>query len=171
MNIPQKLINCRVYNNGTDLIGIADVDLPKLEPMTDTVKGAGVAGEIDDPVLGHYKSMDMTIKFRDLSPESAVLASQTSKTLDFRAASQVYDSGTGAYRVRPVKVIARGVPKGYELGKADPGKPTDTTVHLEVNYIKIDIDGATKVEIDKYNFISKIDGTDYLADVRDALGL
>ena len=113
----------------------------------------------------------MTVKFRDLSPESAVLASQTSKTLDFRAASQVYDSGTGAYRVRPVKVIARGVPKGYELGKADPGKPTDTTVHLEVNYIKIDIDGATKVEIDKYNFISKIDGTDYLADVRDALGL
>ena len=61
MNIPQKLINCRVYNNGTDLIGIADVDLPKLEPMTDTVKGAGVAGEIDDPVLGHYKAMVMSV--------------------------------------------------------------------------------------------------------------
>lgn len=171
MNVPQKLINCKVYNNNKDLIGIADVDLPKLEPMTDTVKGAGVAGEIDDPVLGHYKSMDMTVKFRDLSPESAELASQSSKTLDFRAASQIYDSGTGEYKVRAVKVVARGVPKGYELGKADPGKPTDTTVHLEVNYIKVDINGKNVLEIDKYNFISKVNGTDYLAGVRDALGM
>lgn len=171
MNIPEKLINYRVYNKGKDMIGTVDVDLPKLEPMTDTVKGAGIAGEIDSPVLGHFKSMDMTIKFRDLSPESADLASQSGKQLDFRGASQVYDPVQMKYVVRPIKVLVRGVPKGYELGKADPGKPTDTTVHLELTYIKITIDGNDVVEIDKYNYIAKFGKTDYLSEVRDALGL
>ena len=56
MNVPEKLINFRVYNNGADLVGSADVTLPKLNAMTQTVKGAGIAGEIDSPVLGHYSS-------------------------------------------------------------------------------------------------------------------
>ena len=169
--IHEKLINYRVYQNGKDLIGTADCDLPKLQPMTDTVKGAGIAGEIDSPVLGHYKSFDAAIKFRDLSPESANLASQAGKQLEFRGASQIYDSEQMKYVVRPIRVVMRGVPKNYDLGKADPGKPTDTTVHLEVTYIKIVIDGKEEVEIDKYNYIAKVGGTDYLSEVRDALGL
>ena len=52
MNVPEKLINFRVYQDGADLLGVADVSLPSLEAMTETVKGAGVAGEVDSPVLG-----------------------------------------------------------------------------------------------------------------------
>ena len=59
MNVPEKLINFRVYENGNDLIGIADVTLPKVDYMTETVKGAGIAGEIDSPVKGHYSSMEV----------------------------------------------------------------------------------------------------------------
>ena len=33
------------------------------------------------------------------------------------------------------------------------------------------IAGETVLEVDKYNYISNIGGTDYLADVREALGL
>ena len=37
--------------------------------------------------------------------------------------------------------------------------------------LRVDIDGATMVEIDKLNYICKINGIDYLAQVRAALGL
>lgn len=52
MNVPEKLINFRVYNNGADLVGSADVTLPKLNAMTQTVKGAGIAGKLIPPFWG-----------------------------------------------------------------------------------------------------------------------
>lgn len=47
----------------------------------------------------------------------------------------------------------------------------DSKTTLEVTYIKVTIDGVRKVEIDKLNYIHFVDGVDYLADVRKALGL
>lgn len=34
MNVPEKLINFRVYNEGNDQLGVADVTLPNFESMT-----------------------------------------------------------------------------------------------------------------------------------------
>ena len=70
-----------------------------------------------------------------------------------------------------VKVVVRGVPKSTELGKLEVGATTDTKNTIEVNYIKITVDQDTILEIDKYNYICNINGTDYLAAVREALGL
>ena len=39
--VPEKLINFRAYNDGNDLLGVTDVQLPSLDAMTETVKGAG----------------------------------------------------------------------------------------------------------------------------------
>lgn len=171
MNVPEKLINFRVYQGGDDLIGIADVTLPSLESMTETVKGAGIAGEIDSPVLGHYSSMEIELNWRTLEKLNVRLASPTGVQLDLRGAQQVYDSSASAYVVRPVKVVVAGVPKTTELGKLDVGTTSDTKNTIEVNYIKITVGGETVLELDKYNYICNVDGTDYLADVRDALGL
>ena len=33
-NVPEKLINFKVYQDGNDLVGIADVQLPSLDAMT-----------------------------------------------------------------------------------------------------------------------------------------
>ena len=62
-------------------------------------------------------------------------------------------------------------PKNLELGKFDVGAATGTTTTLEVDYIKVTVDGSDVLELDKYNYICKIDGTDYLSEVREALGL
>lgn len=88
-----------------------------------------------------------------------------------RGAQQVYDSSTGKYVVRPVKVFLNCIPKNTELGKLEVGATTDTANTLETTYIKVDIDGETVLEYDKYNSIYNVSGTDYLADVREALGL
>lgn len=171
MNVPEKLINYRVYLNGNDMIGTSDVTLPKLDAMTETVKGAGIAGEVESPVLGHFSSMELELNWRTLEKSNVLLASPKGVHLDLRGAQQVYDSGSGSFVARAVKVVVRGVPKSTELGKLDVGATTDTKNTIEVNYIKITIDGSTVLEIDKYNYICIIDGTDYLADVRTALGL
>ena len=42
---------------------------------------------------------------------------------------------------------------------------------LKLIILKVIIAGETVLEVDKYNYISNIGGTDYLADVREALGL
>ncbi len=171
MQVPEKLTSFRVYRDGDDLIGIADVTLPSLEAMTETVKGAGIAGEIDSPVMGHFGSMELVLNWRTLEESNVNLASPTGVALDLRGAQQVYDSSAATFVIRPIKCVVRGVPKKTDLGKLDIGATTDTSNTIEVNYLKITIDGEDLVEIDKYNFICTIGDTDYMADIKSALGL
>ncbi len=169
--VPEKLINFRVYMNGDDLVGISDVTLPKLEAITETVKGAGVAGEIDSPTIGHFGSMELELNWRTLLKTNVILAKPTGVDLDLRGAIQMNDSATGTLKSVPAKVVVRGLPKSTDLGKLEMGATTDTKNTIEVTYIKVTIDGSDVLEVDKYNYICTIDGTDYLSDVRTALGL
>jgi P2 family phage contractile tail tube protein len=169
--VPEKLISYRVYRDGVDLVGTADVQLPELEAMTETIKGAGIAGEVDSPVLGHYGSMTLVLNWRTLVAPIAWLSRQEVHALDLRGVSQVMDAASGTYQKVPIKVAVRGTPKKTTLGKLDVGAPTESSNEIEVFYIKVSLDGADVIEIDKYNYIAKIDGVDVLAEVRKALGL
>lgn len=169
--VPEKLINFRVYQDGNDLLGISDVTLPKLDSITETVKGAGVAGEIDDPTIGHFGSMELELNWRSLVKSNIVLAKPTGVHLDLRGACQGHDSAKNVLKTMPVKIVVEGTPKSTDLGKLDMGATTDTKNTIEVTYIKITVDGETVLEIDKFNYICIIGGVDYMADIRDALGL
>lgn len=171
MKVPEKLINFRVYQDSTDYIGLADVTLPSLEAMTETVSGAGIAGEIDSPTLGHMGSMETVLNWRTLEKTNLQLAAPTGVQLDLRGAQQIYDSSTGKYVVRPVKIVIIGISKSTELGKLEVGATTDTSNTLETTYIKVDVDSETVLEYDKYNSIYNIAGNDFLKDMREALGL
>ena len=95
MNVPEKLINFRVYNEGNDQLGVADVTLPNFESMTETIKGAGLAGEIDSPVLGHYGSMEAEFNWRTLYENNLSFVAPKAFTFDLRGANQVKDSESG----------------------------------------------------------------------------
>ena len=82
--VPERLINFRVYNDGNDLLGVANVDLPSIEAMSDTVSGAGIAGEVESPILGHFGSMTATFTCRTITPELAKLSNQKAHALDLR---------------------------------------------------------------------------------------
>lgn len=170
-NVPENLINFRVYQDGGVFLGISDVTLPKLSAMTQTVKGAGIAGEIEAPTLGHYSSAEVELNWRTVEKDLISLAANKAISLDLRGAGQGYDSESGSYVTRKIKVLVRGRPKESDLGKFEVGATTDSKTTLECDYIKVVIDGETKLELDKYNFICNVDGEDYLAEVRDALGL
>ena len=56
------------------------------------------------------------------------------------------------------------------IGKLAVGEMTDTKTEFEVLYLKLTIDDKERIELDKFNYIYRVEGTDYLAGVRSALG-
>lgn len=169
--VPERLVNFRVYLSGNALAGTANVELPDIEAMTDTVSGAGIAGEVDSPILGHFGSMTCTCTWRTITKDAASLAAQKSHELEFRGSQQVYDAANGTYSTVPVRVAIRGIPKRLGLGSFEVGSTTDSETEFEVTYMKLFVEGKERIEIDKYNFKYVVDGVDYLASVRDDLGL
>lgn len=169
--IQEKLNHFNAYRNGTEWLGVVDVELPSLESMSETVSGAGIGGEIESPNLGHFGSMVVALNWRTLAKPNFTLARQESHQLDFRGSIQTMDKSTSTYRHIQVKVSVRAIPKNTGLGTLTVGGTMDNTNEMEVTYIKIDYDNATVVEIDKYNMICVIDGVDFLAEVRANLGM
>lgn len=166
-----SLIAARVYNDSKDLIGIADVDLPEITPMTATVSGAGIAGEAEFPVMGHYQSATVTIHWKGLDAAAFDLSKYKAQPLEIRGSQQVYDAGTGELKSVPVRVALRAVPKSLKPGSFKAGERVETETELEVLYLKIEIEGKEICEIDKFNYICRIGGDDAMSQVRNDLGL
>lgn len=170
-NIPERLINYNVYGDGNTMYGVATVDLPEIEVMSETVTGAGLAGEVESPTLGQYGSMTTTLSWRTIERDAVELCAPGAHKIDVRGSQQVYDAASGTYNTVPVRVTMRIVNKTFSLGTFEPGATTDTEQEYEVLYLKMWIDGKEVVEIDKYNYIVKFNGKDVLAGVRKDLGL
>ena len=168
--VPENGINFSVYLEGTDCLGVAEGNFPNLEAMTNEVKGAGIAGTVDSIVLGHFNSITTTLQWRNTTDHFARLAAHRTFDLDLYAAHQDYDAGLGEYVVRQIHVYLKGTPKHSNIGDLVVGDGSNTETELEVSYLKLEIDGKERIELDKYNYIYKVDGVDYLAGVRSALG-
>lgn len=168
--IAEKGINFAVYYEGEDQLGVAEGEFPTLEAMTSEVKGAGIAGVANTPVLGHFNSITMTLKWRNTTDAFVKLAAHKAHELDLYSAQQDYDAGVGEYREKAVHIFLRGVPTTSTMGNLVVGDSVEPETEIEVLYLKLEIDNKEKIELDKYNYIFKVDGTDYLTGVRSALG-
>ncbi|MDR1875789.1 MAG: phage major tail tube protein [Synergistaceae bacterium] len=168
--IPEKAINFAVYYEGEDLLGAAEGELPKLEAMTETVKGAGVAGEFDSVTLGHFGSMTLSLTWRNTTDSFVRLSPHKTHELYLYSAHQDYDAGLGEYIVNSIVLFVKVIPKTSTIGKLVVAGMTDTQTEFEVLYLKLEINGKERIEVDKLNYIYKVDGVDYLAAVRAALG-
>ena len=52
-NFDESVINFAVYEDGTEYVGMASVTMPNLTSIVQTLSGAGIAGNVEVPVLGH----------------------------------------------------------------------------------------------------------------------
>lgn len=168
--IPEKGITFSVYYDGEDLLGAAEGTLPKLEAMSETIKGAGIAGEFDSIALGHFGSMTLSLTWRNTTDAFVKLARQKAHELHLYSAQQDYDAAFGEYRERKVAVFVKAIPKNIDLGKLAIAEMTGNQTEFEVLYLKLEINDKMRIEIDKLNYIFIVDGVDYLAGVRTALG-
>lgn len=168
MNIPSKINSFNVYKDGTKLVGISDeVTLPDFESITETLSGPGILGEIDDPTLGHFQSMEMEIPFRTMDKDLFILSNDTSSVMiTLRGSIQYTVNNTGATTLKPMRVVVRGKNKGITGGKAKQGTGTASSIKLEILYILIEIGNVVEIELDKLNFVYKLHGKDLLKKMR-----
>ena len=166
--IPTKINKYNVYNQGNRLLGTGDeVTLPSFEASSETVSGAGVLGEFDDPTVGYFSNMEMEIPFRVLDEEAADMLDQTKAVhLELRGGRQTTDAN-GDIEFRPMRVVVRGRTASFEPGKVKRGNGMDTNVKLTILYILIELDGNPIVELDKINEVFKIRGVDVLAKIKE----
>ena len=129
------------------------------------------AGEVDSPTLGHFQSLELGVNWRTITGNVTGLAAPKAHHLEARGSIQRYDAGAGEYKNIAVKAVMKATPKKGGLGSMEVGQPQGNESTFEVQYLKVSLDGTTEIEIDKYNFICNIAGTDYLADVREHLGI
>lgn len=170
--VPEIINDYRVYVNGsTDLRGIADLQLPSFESMTETINGAGVLGEYEASVFGSFQSMKFVLNWRMITNELLEFLKPNQLQIDCRIANQEYDSTAGSHKIIPNRVLVKGKALKNDLGKAAKGSGYDGSTEIEVVYIKIEREGKTFIELDKINYIFIVDGVDYMADLRKALGL
>lgn len=166
--IPTKINRYNVYNRGNRLLGMGDeLTLPDFEASTETVSGAGILGEIDDPTPGYFTNQEIEIPFRILDKEATDMLDITKAVqLEIRGAEQTTDSG-GDIEFRGVRVVVRGRSNKFTPGKMKAGNPMDTSITLSILYILIELEGEPVLELDKLNEVFKINGKDILAKVKE----
>ena len=158
--IPEVLNHYNVYDeNAKKLIGVSgEIELGELEAITDTIEGAGIIGEIEDPVTGQFSSLKIKIPFSVLYEDIFKLMNTTKPPMLVLTTGE-----TGYY---PVRIAVRGKASNTNLGKITKGKKGEPEIELEVLYIKISINNKITFELDKLNFKFKLNGVDMLAKIR-----
>ena len=142
----QSIINFKVYEDSVEYVGMAQATLPDLTALTQSISGAGIAGNVESVILGHFDAMTLGLNFRTVTDQSVKL-------------------------VRAVKHILVVIPKSDKGGSVAPAAPSNGSGEYAVRYWATYIDGKKVREVDQLNFICYVNGTDYLADVRKALGM
>lgn len=163
--------NFEVYYGSTRKLGMGTVDLPELTPKTVTIAGAGIAGEMNFPSSTMLENMEVTIHWRTIHNDLTLLNEPKAHSLTLRSAQRNYDSASGKFKIQAVKIDLRGVPSKMTLGKFEQSSETESESTLTLDYLKLTVDNTVKVEFDRFNYIYKVDGTDYLAGIKTALGL
>ena len=168
--IDELVTNFAVYEDATEYLGMSEVTLPEITNLTEEITGAGIGGNIESVILGHIEAMTLTLNFRTVTQAAIRLCEPRIHNIDLRAAQQEQNTRTGQTEVRSIKHIMKVRPKKYTPGKLAAASAAEASGEYAVTYYAIYIDGARKLEIDPLNFIFYINGTDYLASVRKALG-
>lgn len=168
--IDEAVINFAVYEGGTEFLGMAEVSLPEISNLTAEVKGAGINGTFESVIRGHVEAMTLGLNFRTLTKDAIRLFEPKNHQIDLRVAQQSTENTSGNASVIAVKHVFIVAPKKLAPGKVAPATPADASGEYPVTYWACYINGERKIEIDILNFKYEINGVDYLANVRKALG-
>lgn len=169
--VPDRLINFNAYADGNTLLGVVDVELPSITPMTETLSGAGIMGEIETPLLGMIESMETSINWRTITRQAILLAAPGSHAVEFRGSMQILDGATGACTTEAVRVSMTLMNKEYGLGSFEPNATTDSAHTFSVTRLSVWLGGKNVILIDQLRSIFYIDGKDHLKSYRKDIGM
>lgn len=170
--IPEQTIAFRVYANGTDLIGIASVELPELSSMTETISGTGVLGEYESSAVAAFSSMSVKLKWNSVTEKAyAMLNPMLPLLLELKGSQQRAEKISGAKYTVPVEITVFGTVKKTGLGSLETAKKMENETEIEVMRLLNSVNGEQKLLIDKANMMYVVNGLDLMLKVRQDLGL
>ena len=170
--LPEANIAFRVYNNNNSFLGLATLELPDIQYMTETLNGAGLLGEIETPVIGLTQSM--TVKMTMTSANHIVFDTMDwteSRLYECYSSEQVGNTTDAKRKEVSYRINFAGRVKGHTLGSLELGKKHENELEFEVFRLEVFWDNQEKLVIDKMNFIHRVNGTDLMAGTRNNLGL
>ena len=168
--IDELVVNFAVYEDANEYLGMAEATLPDLEYLAEEMSGAGIAGNVEEIIIGHLSEMTTTLNFRTVCKAAVRLLEPRTHKLDLRVAQQQMNNRTSETTITGVKHIMRVKPKKTALGKVAAASTADVSGEYATQYYAMYMNGEKVTEIDPLNFICIINGHDYLAEVRKALG-
>jgi len=172
-NFPISVINYVVYSLDriASYLGMADMTLSDVQQEVASIKGAGVFGTIDYPILGHTADITTTLNFHTPNRDAIRFMQQRGRQIEARAAMEYYDSGAGNIDPIGMRFVMNTLPKGLTLGSLEVAAPSGTSVTLTVVRLTI-YEGDERIfEHDKFGAKFEVEGEDYGAQVRAILGL
>ena len=141
------IINYAVYEDGSEYRGIATVTLPDVNLKVLTVNGAGIAGDVEMPVIGHIDAMTGTINFLD-APEAAYkLAEQRRHLVEFRVAHEEYDETAGKLVPKGQKHICEIIPKKIGGGTLAPSAAQGVSGDYDFYSLKTIVNGKVVLDV------------------------
>ncbi|NBI71647.1 phage tail protein [Clostridiaceae bacterium] len=168
--VDELIINFSVYEDAVEYLGMSEATLPEVSNLAEEITGAGIAGNVEAVVLGHIEAMTLTLNFRTVTKAAIRLAEPRIHNIDLRAAQQVRNTQTGKIETVAAKHVMKVTPKKFAPGKLAAASAADASGEYAVSSYTLYLDGKKVVEIDQLNFVYYINGTDYLASVKRALG-
>lgn len=169
-NVDESVVFYDMYEDVTEYYGSTEITMPNLQNITQIISGAGIAGNVETALLGFVDVMTMGIKFRTATAAAIRLAEPRRHRLDLRVIHQAEDTSTGEITHPAIKYVVSVVPKSLNLGSVKPASPADVSGEYSVKYLAMYLDGKKVTEIDPLNFIYMVNGVDYLADLKNAVG-
>ena len=168
--IDEGVIQYAIYENESEFLGVAEVTLPTISQKSITVSGAGISGDVEAPIIGQVAAMRTTITWRTTTKDTYRLYEPYSHHLELRIALQQKNSGGADMIVVPEKIIIVGRPMEMSRGAVTPASMLNTSVSLGTEYYASYLKGKETLRIDPYNNVYVVNGIDYAAGIRQALG-
>ena len=144
--------------------------LPEISNLTEEISGAGMGGKVEAVILGAIEAMTTTLNFRTVTKNAIKLHEPREHKIDLRVAQQNKNTTKGVTEVGRVKHLLTLTPKKLNPGKVATASAAEVSGEYATTYFATYIDGKKMLEIDPLNYIYFVNGKDWLADVRKALG-
>lgn len=171
MNMPTHLEQAKVYNadNNMELLGTASVTLPSIEKTKVTLEGFGLLGKVEKPAEGAVESTKLTLNMRGVTKENLSLIEGVIN-LDIRGAQSVYDTSLKKKKIQQVRVVVSGETTTFDFGELQQSNTFNVKTDIEVYNIEVFLEKKSIIELDKFNNVYKVNGTDMMKDIMDAIG-
>lgn len=167
---PEVLVDFEVYEDNINYLGISQATLPNINFITQQITGAGIGGNVNAVIHGMVDVMTLSLNFRSPNGAAVSLLQPRKHNIDLRVAEQEWDTVNAERAIVADKYVFVVLPQTFTPGNIAPAALSDASGEYSVYYYAAYKRGKQIWEIDPFNYICNINGIDYLAEVRRALG-